>query len=169
MNELERIKTHVSDDSLTWGSIVQVALSIMTGSKNIWNGPRATAVMYLACLLPERHENRARQGAASLNNDMGGMGQIRPICSPSHQSDTLYGVNCRLSRLNWIYRQCSGQLNVVTFIRGYAYGYNLYSVFLERNFAWLLAAIVLTATQIGFGTNELNQSGRLQAASYGFN
>jgi hypothetical protein len=96
----------------------------------------------------------------------------RSVLHPINR-DTLYGVYCRLSRLNWIYRQCSGQLNVITFIRGYVYGSNRCSVFLERNFAWPLVALVyitimLTAMQVVLGTGELSQSGRFQAASYGF-
>ena len=78
----------------------------------------------------------------------------------------------RLSRLNTIHRFIhifeSGRL-----LRGYAYGYNRYSVFFERNFGWILLVflditLILTAMQVGLGTNKLQQNQAFQQASYGF-
>ena len=93
---------------------------------------------------------------------------------------TLKGINkrfqygeLRLSRLNWIYRMSWKNTRLTTIIRGYMYGYNRYSFFLARNFAWLLGAfayitIVLTAMQVGLATDRLHDSPAFQAASYGF-
>ncbi len=79
----------------------------------------------------------------------------------------------RLSRLNWIYRLSANTRSPTTFVRGYMHGYNRYSTFVRRNFAWLLVAfvyitIVLTAMQVGLATNRLSKDGRFQNASYGF-
>ena len=79
----------------------------------------------------------------------------------------------RLSRLNWIYRLSARTRSPTTFVRGYMYGYNRYSIFVQRNFAWLLVAfvyitIVLSAMQVGLATNRLSKDGRFQNASYGF-
>ena len=53
------------------------------------------------------------------------------------------------------------------------YGYNRFSEFAQRNFAWLLVAfvyitIVLTAMQVGLATDRLGKNDRFQDASYGF-
>ncbi len=74
----------------------------------------------------------------------------------------------RLGRVNWIYR-----LTFRDFMRGYLYGYNRFSVFLTRNFAWLAVAflyitVVLSAMQVGLATDQLKGSSRFQDASYGF-
>jgi uncharacterized membrane protein len=79
----------------------------------------------------------------------------------------------RLSRLNWIYRLSSKTRSHTTFIRGYMYRYNRYSIFLQRNFAWLLVAfvyitIILTAMQVGLVTHRLSGNRSFQRASYGF-
>jgi len=79
----------------------------------------------------------------------------------------------RLSRLNWIYRLSANTRSPTTLVRGYMYSYNRYSIFVQRNFTWLLVAfvyitIVLTAMQVGLATNQLSQDGRFQHASYGF-
>lgn len=84
----------------------------------------------------------------------------------------LYG-ELRLNRLNWIYRIFSLKDNRKGFIRGYKYDYNRYSVFVQRNFAWIIAAfvyitIVLTAMQVGLATDRLRNDERFQNASYGF-
>ncbi|MCJ1343048.1 hypothetical protein MMC31_001239 [Peltigera leucophlebia] len=84
----------------------------------------------------------------------------------------LYG-ELRLNRLNWIYRIFSLPHNPKNFILGYMSGYNRYSVFLERNFAWIIGAfvyvtIVLTAMQVGLATDRLKNNERFQDASYGF-
>lgn len=83
----------------------------------------------------------------------------------------LYG-ELRLNRLNWIYR-ISLRDDPKEFIKGYMHKYNRYSVFLERNFAWIIGAfvyvtIVLTAMQVGLATERLGKSERFQSASYGF-
>lgn len=74
----------------------------------------------------------------------------------------------RLGRVNWIYR-----LTFRDFMRGYFYSYNRFSVFLNRNFAWLAVAflyitVVLSAMQVGLATDQLKGSSRFQDASYGF-
>lgn len=83
----------------------------------------------------------------------------------------LYG-ELRLNRLNWIYRM-SLKGDPKEFIKGYMHKYNRYSVFLERNFAWIIGSfvfvtIVLTAMQVGLATDRLGKNERFQNASYGF-
>ena len=84
----------------------------------------------------------------------------------------LYG-DLRLARINFIYRFCSATLGITSFFRGYKYGYQQYSTFLERNFAWLAGftvyiALVLTAMQVGLGTSQLKSNTIFNNASYGF-
>jgi uncharacterized membrane protein len=84
----------------------------------------------------------------------------------------IYG-ELRLSRLNTIYRLCANTRNFGTMIRGYEYGYHQYSTYFERNFKWVLTAIiymtvVLTAMQVGLATTELNGNAAFSRASYGF-
>ena len=84
----------------------------------------------------------------------------------------LYG-ELRLGRVNLIYRLCLNTRSFKTFIRGYFYGYNTYSSFIEKNFAWVLTVIVyitivLTAMQVGLATTELGGSKLFNRASYGF-
>jgi uncharacterized membrane protein len=79
----------------------------------------------------------------------------------------------RLSRLNWIYRLSANTRSPTNLVRGYMYGYNRYSTFVQRNFAWLLVVsvyitIVLTAMQVGLATTRLNKDDGFQNASYGF-
>lgn len=93
--------------------------------------------------------------------------------------ETLESVNrrfqygeLRLNRLNWIYRM-SLKYDPKEFIRGYMHKYNRYSVFMERNFAWIIGAfvyvtIVLTSMQVGLATDRLGKNERFQNASYGF-
>ena len=74
----------------------------------------------------------------------------------------------RIERINWIYR-----LTFRDFLRGYLYGYNRYSVFLRRNFAWvavflLYITAVLAAMQVGLGTDKFKQTASLENLSYGF-
>lgn len=78
----------------------------------------------------------------------------------------------RLKRLNLIYR-FSFASNFKTMIRGYEYGYHQYSTYFERNFKWVLTAIiyitvVLTAMQVGLATTQLNTSAMFNRVSYGF-
>ncbi|KAL1641677.1 hypothetical protein SLS58_005955 [Diplodia intermedia] len=73
----------------------------------------------------------------------------------------------RLGRLNKIYRL--QKLHV----RGYLFGYTLKSDFFEDNFTRLASVlgyivIVLTAMQVGLGTDRLERSPLFQDASYGF-
>ncbi|KAL1627494.1 hypothetical protein SLS54_002419 [Diplodia seriata] len=73
----------------------------------------------------------------------------------------------RLGRLNKIYRL--RKLHV----RGYLFGYTLKSDFFEDNFTRLASVlgyivIVLTAMQVGLGTDRLGRSQLFQDASYGF-
>ncbi|EHK42549.1 uncharacterized protein TrAtP1_002429 [Trichoderma atroviride] len=83
----------------------------------------------------------------------------------------IYG-ELRLKRLNLIYR-FSNASNFKTMIRGYEYGYHQYSTYFERNFKWVLTAIiyitvVLTAMQVGLATTQLNTSAMFNRVSYGF-
>jgi hypothetical protein len=84
----------------------------------------------------------------------------------------LYG-ELRLPRLNLIYRFCSKTTNPTILIRGYQYSYHQYSTFVQRNFAWLLTAVVyitvvLTAMQVGLATEQLKNDERFNRASYSF-
>lgn len=100
--------------------------------------------------------------------------------TPKIDHDTLYDINprylygeLRLDRLSLIYRLCSATSKFSTFIRGYNYGYNNYSSFIEHNFAWVLTAIVyitivLTAMQVGLATDRLGHDVGFQSAAFGF-
>ncbi|KAL7964383.1 hypothetical protein HDV63DRAFT_272825 [Trichoderma sp. SZMC 28014] len=82
----------------------------------------------------------------------------------------IYG-ELRLERLNMIYRCCHPDF--MTLIRGYEYGYHQYSTYFERNFKWVLTAIiyitvVLTAMQVGLATTQLNTNAMFNRVSYGF-
>ena len=84
----------------------------------------------------------------------------------------LYG-ELRLNRLNWIYRIVMLKDNPKKLIFGYKSEYNRYSVFVKRNFAWIIGAfvyitIVLTAMQVGLATDRLGKNERFQNASYAF-
>lgn len=84
----------------------------------------------------------------------------------------IYG-ELRLSRLNLIYRLCKNTANFYRLIRGYEYSYHQYSTYFERNFKWVLTAIVyitvvLGAMQVGLATTELNGNAMFSRASYGF-
>lgn len=79
----------------------------------------------------------------------------------------IYG-ELRLGRLNKIYRLTGRSL-----LRGYKLRYNEYGVFFQDNFTWLASvlvyiAIVLTAMQVGLGTDQLKDSAAFNAVSYGF-
>ncbi|KAJ5261427.1 hypothetical protein N7478_012022 [Penicillium angulare] len=76
----------------------------------------------------------------------------------------------RLGRINSIYRI---RFFFTHFIRGYLYGYNRYTVFFQRNFAWILIvlvyfSLVLAAMQVGTTVSPLSTSHAFQRASYGF-
>lgn len=76
----------------------------------------------------------------------------------------------RLGRINSIYRVRHFHTH---FVRGYLYGYNRYSVFFERNFAWLLGtfvyfSLVLSAMQVVSNLPPLNNNHSFQRAAYGF-
>lgn len=84
----------------------------------------------------------------------------------------LYG-ELRLGRLDLIYRFCSKTRKFTTFIRGYHYSYHQYSTFVQRNFAWVLTAIiyitiVLTAMQVGLASEKLQHNQGFNRAAYGF-
>lgn len=73
----------------------------------------------------------------------------------------------RLGRLNKIYRFSRHH------VRGYLFGYTLKSDFFEENFTRLASVlgyivIVLTAMQVGLGTDRLTHSQLFQDASYAF-
>ncbi|KAK3632634.1 hypothetical protein LTR56_016242 [Elasticomyces elasticus] len=74
----------------------------------------------------------------------------------------------RLSRVNWIYilTRRSGP-------RGYGFGENQMGSFFARNFGWLAVifaylSIILSAMQVGLGTNKLARNESFQGASSGF-
>ncbi|KAK5698431.1 hypothetical protein LTR17_023663 [Elasticomyces elasticus] len=74
----------------------------------------------------------------------------------------------RLSRVNWIYvlTRRSGP-------RGYGFGENQVGSFFARNFGWLAGifaylSIILSAMQVGLGTNQLASKESFQRASSGF-
>jgi hypothetical protein len=84
----------------------------------------------------------------------------------------LYG-ELRLGRLDMVYRFCRKTTNLKILIRGYQYSYHQYSSFIERNFAWVLTAIiyvtiVLTAMQVGLATEDLRDNVPFNRVSYGF-
>lgn len=79
----------------------------------------------------------------------------------------------RINRLNLIYRFCWTKLGMAHISRGYLYGYQDYASFLERNFAWLLAAfayvsVVHGAMQVGAGVPQLEENTMFLNACYGF-
>ena len=83
----------------------------------------------------------------------------------------IYG-ELRISRLNLIYRFCQ-KTRSENFIRGYNHEYTTYASFVRKNTTWFLVAavyitIVLTAMQVGLGTEQLQQDSAFNRASYGF-
>ncbi|EHK21701.1 uncharacterized protein TRIVIDRAFT_191995 [Trichoderma virens Gv29-8] len=90
---------------------------------------------------------------------------------PSNINERYIYGELRLKRLNLIYRFCNAKF--MTMIRGYEYSYHQYSTYFERNYKWVLTAIiyitvVLTAMQLGLATTELNTSVMFNRVSYGF-
>lgn len=84
----------------------------------------------------------------------------------------MYG-ELRLNRVNNICRFCSRTTTFTRFLRGYQHPYHDYSTFVERNFAWFLTVVVyvglvLTAMQVGLGTEQLQNNAAFKRASYGF-
>ncbi|RDA91035.1 hypothetical protein CP533_2538 [Ophiocordyceps camponoti-saundersi (nom. inval.)] len=78
----------------------------------------------------------------------------------------------RLHRLNLIYRFAPGMFPNYLF-RGYLYGYNRFSQFFGRNFAWaagavLYASVGLAAMQVALGVNAIKDHPSFQGAAYGF-
>ncbi|KAK5042355.1 hypothetical protein LTR84_012817 [Exophiala bonariae] len=79
----------------------------------------------------------------------------------------------RLDRLSQIYGLCSKTRSVAALVRGYHHGYADYTTFMQRNTTWFLLAvvymtIVLTAMQVGLGTEQLHDNESFHRASYGF-
>ncbi|KAI9858473.1 MAG: hypothetical protein M1830_006334 [Pleopsidium flavum] len=100
------------------------------------------------------------------------LSHVAPSASEIVNERYHYG-ELRLSRLNWIYRFSTKRFNLRNFIRGYHQGPSWYSLFLKRNFGWLVVAfayiaIVLSAMQVGLATDRLGKSSSFQKASYGF-
>lgn len=84
----------------------------------------------------------------------------------------LYG-ELRLARLNSIHRLHSATSSPTAVIRGYRYSHHQVDTFIERNFRWLITAaiyvtVVLTAMQVGLGTDELRDNAIFNSVSYGF-
>lgn len=79
----------------------------------------------------------------------------------------IYG-ELRLGRLNWIQR-----FNRVWIFRPYHTVWQNYTCYFRDNLGWLAAAtvyiaVVLSAMQVGLGTDRLANNDAFQAASYGF-
>lgn len=79
----------------------------------------------------------------------------------------------RLSRLNRIYRFCPSVFSATTLIKGFASEPTWYKDFFVRNFSWIFAlfacvTVILSAMQVGLGTEQLQRSQRFQQASAGF-
>jgi hypothetical protein len=74
-----------------------------------------------------------------------------------------YYGELRLRRLNWIYR-LAPSLRFKHFVRGYHVLHHQYSSFFQRHFGWITInlfayfALVLTAMQVGLGTNGLKDN-----------
>lgn len=95
------------------------------------------------------------------------------ICSPDAINPRYRYGELRLTRLNWIYRCSFWQMDFRDLRRGYFQGPEWYTQFLRDHFGWLIAAfayvsIVLSAMQVGLGTQDLGENNRFQDASYGF-
>jgi hypothetical protein len=78
----------------------------------------------------------------------------------------------RVTRLNKIYR-FAPEMRFKNVVRGYFYGYNRYSDFLGRNFAWAAVAVlyiglILTAMQVALGVDQIKDSKQIQNSAYGF-
>ncbi|KAI9734016.1 MAG: hypothetical protein M1834_002673 [Cirrosporium novae-zelandiae] len=79
----------------------------------------------------------------------------------------------RANRLNTIYHLSPHTIPLTSFIRGYFYDYGRYKTFFSRNFAWTLTIfiylqVILSAMQVGLGTDRLQKDGRVQDASVVF-
>ncbi|KAI9696894.1 MAG: hypothetical protein M1820_007969 [Bogoriella megaspora] len=94
---------------------------------------------------------------------------------PTHNKRYQYG-ELRLGRINWIHRlyfwgpspRESGQLQ-----RGFFHDYHDYGSFFQRNIVWLTPTtiyivLVLTAMQVGLGTDRLKDDKIFNAVSFGF-
>ena len=91
-------------------------------------------------------------------------------------TETLHGINkryqygeLRLSRINRIYRL---RFFLTHFVRGYLYGYNRSAVFFDREFSWVLIAILfltflLTAMQVGSSVDKLSEDIIFVRGAYG--
>ncbi|PHH72040.1 hypothetical protein CDD80_4817 [Ophiocordyceps camponoti-rufipedis] len=78
----------------------------------------------------------------------------------------------RVQRLNLIYR-FAPETFPRYLIRGYLYGYNRFSQFFGRNFAWaavavLYASVVLAAMQVALAVPPIKDDVSFQRAAYGF-
>lgn len=146
----------------------------------LWQSARGFLLSYI-WLIRSKNDLRIAQDNGLLPTDVRWEHWVvftRSLLS-SINNKTLQSVNrrflygeLRLNRLNWIYR-FSCRADPKELIRGYMHKYNRYSVFLERNFAWIIGAfvyitIVLTAMQVGLATERLGKNERFQSASYGF-
>lgn len=146
----------------------------------LWQTARGFLLSYI-WLVRSKNDFRIAHDNGLLPTEIGWEGWVlftrSLLCSINNE--TLQSVNrrflygeLRLNRLNWIYR-ISLRDDPKEFIKGYMHKYNRYSVFLERNFAWIIGSfvyvtIVLTAMQVGLATERLGKNERFQSASYGF-
>ena len=93
---------------------------------------------------------------------------------------SLHGVNpryrygeLRLSRINWCWSLYSRPMRISSLARGYFNTYHDYETWFKSHIAWITGtiayvAVVLTAMQVGLGTDRLRTSRAFQDASYGF-
>lgn len=147
--------------------------------KDLWETGRGFLLSYL-WLVRSKHDFQIAHDKDLLPKEIHWKHWVRFSRSllGSINIETLESVNrrfiygeLRLNRLNWIYR--ISRKDNSNFVRGYMHGYNRYSVFVQRNFAWIIGAsvyvsIVLTAMQVGLATDRLKTDQNFQNASYGF-
>lgn len=103
---------------------------------------------------------------------------VEDKCKKNGEPRKIYDRWCygelRLGRLNWIHRLCfCGERERGQFQRGFFNRYQDYRSFLDRNITWLTVstiyiALVLTAMQVGLGTDRLNSSSRFRDLAVGF-
>lgn len=90
----------------------------------------------------------------------------------THIADRYEYGELRLQRINLIYR-FAPEIFPRHLFRGYFYGYNQYSKFFGRHFAWAAVAVlyiglVLTAMQVALAVDPIKDNTSFQQAAYGF-
>ena len=119
-------------------------------------------------LLPEHMQWKDWQAFAQrLAVLLDDMAAGKKHCSPRFEFGEL-----RLNRINMIYR-FHPAYRLAHVVRGFHYENMTYQSFLRRNFAWLVVVfayltIILTAMQVGLGTEQLRGNRAFNNISYGF-